>query len=88
MLWQVEDLSTNQVSTNLDNQRIDILGDEIEKKIITQPLHHGVVRMSQCESDQILVHSPVRSEVDVADSEIKGEDGEESVEETHSGDSS
>ena len=44
--------------------------------------------MSQCECDQILVHSAVRSEVDVADSEIKGEDGEESVEETHSGDSS
>ena len=42
--------------------------------------------MGERQTDQILVHSFVRPEVNVAHSEIEAEDGEESVEETNSGD--
>ena len=47
-----------------------------------------MMRVGEGQADQILVNPPVGSEVNVADSEIKAEDGEESVEETNSGDGS
>ena len=67
----------------LDDERVQILGYEIEKEIVTQPLPCRMMRVGEGEADQVLVNPLVRSEVDVADSEIKAEDGEESVEETH-----
>ena len=31
----------------LDDQRVDILGDEVEEQVVSQPLGHGVPRVLQ-----------------------------------------
>lgn len=69
----------------LDDQRVKILGYEIEEEIIAQPLKCGVVGVGESKANQILVNSLVSSEMNVVDSEIEAEDGEESVEETNGG---